>query len=171
MQRKHWSYVIVLATCGLIPWAIASFTVHDLVYSQPANVKSITVNKAEFGVLRDSSSHKSTFIPTNKVILKEGNKYGWRIHLKNYQGVVTWREVIKLPKVPETWSTNSGEDFSLSTNGTEAVTKRIQEAKKGVIENFWTITPGDPAGKHTIEIYVNDRCIASFNFEVISKKK
>lgn len=130
MLRKHWSYVFVLATCGLIPWSITSFTVSDLVHSQTANVKSITVNKAEFGVLRDVSSHKATFIPTNKVILKEGNKYGWRIHLKNYQGVVTWREVIKLPKAPETWSTNSGEDFSLSTNGTEAVTKRIQEAKK-----------------------------------------
>ncbi|GAA6621247.1 hypothetical protein [Scytonema sp. NUACC26] len=171
MQRKHWSYFIVLTTCGLIPWSIASFTINDIVYSQPANVKSITVNKAEFGVLRDNNSRKATFIPTSKVILKEGNKYGWRIHLKNYHGAVTWREVIKLPKVPETWSTDSGEDFSLSTNGTEAVTKRIQQAKKGTIENFWTITPGDPTGKHTIEIYVNDRCIASFNFEVISKKK
>lgn len=169
MLLKNLSYTIVLATCWLIPWSVTSFAVNDIVYSEPTKVKNITVNQVKFGVLRNDGNGKVTFIPTNKVILNEGNKYGWRIYLKDYKGAVTWREVLKLPRIPETWGTDNGEDFSISKDGKEAVTKRIQFAKQGVIENFWTVAPGDPTGQYIIEVYVDDRRVASFEFEVMSK--
>jgi hypothetical protein len=40
-----------------------------------------------------------------------------------------------------------------------------------VIENFWTITPGDPLGKHRIEVYIDDRLISTFEFELIPVKQ
>jgi hypothetical protein len=136
--------------------------------SQLSNPKPITVSKAEFGVLRVDSNGKSNFTPTTRILLSQGGKYGWRIQLKDYTGKVTWREVLRLPKRPETWATDDGENFSVSADGIESVTKRTQMASDGVIENFWTITPGDPGGKHKIQVYIDERLITSFEFEVIS---
>ncbi|AFY50479.1 hypothetical protein Nos7524_4737 [Nostoc sp. PCC 7524] len=141
--------------------------------SQPQSNKAqqINVTKAEFGFAKIDSQGKFNFTPTTRIPLEEGSKYGWRIQLQNVQGEVTWREVLRLPKPPETWATDNGENFKLSTDGSEAVSNRTQLAKDGVIENFWTITPGDPPGKHIIHVYVDDRLVGNFEFEVIPRQR
>jgi hypothetical protein len=141
--------------------------------SQPQSNKAqqINVTKAEFGFAKIDSQGKFNFTPTTRIPLEEGSKYGWRIQLQNVQGEVTWREVLRLPKPPETWATDNGENFKLSTDGSEAVSNRTQLAKDGVIENFWTITPGDPPGKHIIHVYVDDHLVGNFEFEVLAQEK
>ncbi|MGH1393683.1 MAG: hypothetical protein ACRAVC_06580 [Trichormus sp.] len=135
--------------------------------SQPNKAQQINVHKAEFGIAKIDSQGRLNFTPTTKVPLATGNKYGWRIQLQNVQGEVTWREVIRLPKPPETWATDNGENFNLSPDGIEAISRRTQLTKDGVIQNFWTIAPGDPPGKHTIHVYVDDRLVGNFEFEVL----
>ncbi|WP_353931221.1 hypothetical protein WJM97_01015 [Okeanomitos corallinicola TIOX110] len=136
--------------------------------SQPLKTKNFTVGKAEFGVRIVDSQGKANFFPTVKVPLKKGDAYGWKIELNNYQGTVKWREVLTLPKAPETWATPEQKDnFSLSGNGKTAITKRTQTTTNGVIENYWQIAPGDPLGQHKIEVYVDDRLIATFEFETV----
>lgn len=136
--------------------------------SQSLKTKQINVKKAEFGVRIVDSQGKANFFPTTKVPLKKGDAYGWRITLQNYRGKVKWREVLRLPKPPETWATPEKDDnFSLSGDGTTAVTTRTQTVKNGVIENYWKIAPGDPLGKHRIEVYVDDRLISIFEFETV----
>lgn len=139
--------------------------------SQPNKTQPINISKAEFGVATLDAGGKFNFTPTIKVPLVEGNKYGWRIQLQGVKGQVTWREVLRLPKAPQTWATDDGENFTLSTDGTEAVTKRTQSPKNGVIENFWTIAPGDPPGKHIIYVYVDERLVGNFEFEIVPKEK
>ncbi|MBE9050204.1 hypothetical protein IQ243_07210 [Nostocales cyanobacterium LEGE 11386] len=179
---RNWATTIVLTSSWLISGFIASealnatlATDHAIVtsqiISQSSNTRPIRVSKAEFGVLRIDSQGQGKFTPTNRVILHQSGKYGWRIQLKNYKGEVTWREVLQLPKPPETWATDDGENFSLSKDGVEAVTTRTQFTSDGVIENFWTIVPGDPGGKHRIQVYIDNRPIATFDFEVISLRK
>ncbi|MBH8566814.1 hypothetical protein I8748_32490 [Nostoc sp. CENA67] len=180
---RIWAAIVVLTSSWLISKAIASEpinatlalpdngTVSSGSISQASNTKPITVSKAEFGVLRIDSNGEGKFTPTTRVLLNQGGKYGWRIQLKDYKGKVTWREVLRLPKTPQTWATDDGENFSLSPDGLEAVTKRTESTSDGVIENFWTIAPGDPGGKHRIQVYIDKRLIANFEFEVISLKK
>ncbi|MFH7025919.1 MAG: hypothetical protein ACHBN1_11070 [Heteroscytonema crispum UTEX LB 1556] len=174
---RIWVATLTLACCWLTSVAIASFAVSCLAEnstsssSQSVSAKAIAVAKAEFGVVRVDSKGKVILIPTSTVPLQEGNKYGWRIRLKDYKGVVTWREVLRLPKLPQTWSTVHGEDFSISATGTAGETTRTEYTPNGVIENFWTITSGDPIGKHRIEVYVNNHSIANFGFEVVAVKK
>ncbi|WP_411841130.1 hypothetical protein [Sphaerospermopsis aphanizomenoides] len=132
------------------------------------NGQNITVLKSEFGVRIVDAQGKANFFPTIKVPLKKGDAYGWRIKLQNYRGKVKWREVLRLPKAPETWATQEkNENFSLSVDGTTAVTKRTETSANGVIENFWKIAPGDPLGKHKIEVYVDERLVATFEFETV----
>ncbi|MEH2071886.1 MAG: hypothetical protein V7K47_27680 [Nostoc sp.] len=136
-------------------------------FPTPTSLKKITVSNAEFGLKRVDAKGNVTIFQTTTVPLQQGNAYGWRIKLQDYQGEVKWREVLRLPKPPETWGTDSGEDFSISADGTTSVTRRTQSAPDGVIENFWTIAPGDPVGKYKIEVYIADRLISTFEFEVI----
>jgi hypothetical protein len=174
---RIWAATVVLTSFWLMSGVIATSALADNaktssgLISQSNNAKPITVNKAEFGLVRVDSKGKFSFTPTIRVPLQEGVKYGWRIQLQNYKGEVKWREVLRLPKPPETWATDDGENLTLSADGSEAVTNRIESTTDGVIENFWTIAPGDPIGKHRIQVYINDRLIAAFDFEIVPSGK
>ncbi|MBW4616259.1 MAG: hypothetical protein KME21_23890 [Desmonostoc vinosum HA7617-LM4] len=175
MLMRIWTATVVLSSSWLISGVIASEPLNSssslvqkpTIYSQSTIAKPVIVSEAEFGIKRVDSEGQTILVETNKIPLIEGNAYGWRIKLRDYQGEVKWREVLRLPKRPETWSTDNGENFSISTDGTTAETKRTQSAPNGVIENFWTIAPGDPAGQYKIEVFIDDRLISSFNFETI----
>lgn len=172
MLVRNWAATLVLASFWLTSGLIASVLAENAIKpSESRSSKAIAVNKAEFGVERVGARGNVTFIPTNRVLFQEKRRYGWRIQLKDYQGKVTWREVLRLPKQPENWGTDNGENFSLSANGTEGVTNRTQVAHNGMIENYWTIAPGDPSGKHRIEVYIDNRRIASFDFDVVRLKQ
>ncbi|MFS0514135.1 hypothetical protein ACEYW6_05325 [Nostoc sp. UIC 10607] len=178
---RIWATTAVLASSWLISGVIGSEPINatsvlvENAISSPASPaptkkKQITVSNIEFGLKRVDSRGNVTIFQTKRVPLQQGNAYGWRIQLKDYQGEVKWREVLRLPKPPETWGTDKGEDFSMSADGMTSVTRRTQSAPEGVIENFWTITPGDPVGKHEIEVYIDDRLISTFEFEIIPVK-
>jgi hypothetical protein len=177
---RNWTATIVITSSLLISGFIASQALTSLAdngvassgsISQLSSTRPITPSKAEFGVLRVDSKGQGKFTPTTRVVLYQGGKYGWRIQLKNYKGKVTWREVLRLPKPPETWATDDGQSLSLSKDGIEAVTTRTEFTNDGKIENFWTMVPGDPGGKHQIQVYIDNRLIGSFDFEVISLRK
>ena len=140
-------------------------------YNQALINQQIVVNKSEFGVKIVNSEGKVNFFPTTTVPLKEGDAYGWRITLDNYQGEVKgkvkWREVLTLPQAPETWTTENNKNFSISKDGKTAISTRTVTPVNGVIENFWTISPGDPLGKHQIEVYIDERLIGTFAFEIV----
>ncbi|MDF5736563.1 MULTISPECIES: hypothetical protein [unclassified Nostoc] len=162
---------LISGVIGSEPINATSVSVENPIsFPAPTNTKQITVINTEFGLKRVDSKGNVTIFQTTRVPLQEGTAYGWRIKLKDYQGEVKWREVLHLPKPPETWGTDNGEDFSISADGTTSVTRRTQSTPNGVIENFWTIAPGDPVGKHRIEVYIDDRLISTFEFELILVK-
>ncbi|MEA5515204.1 hypothetical protein [Nodularia sp. UHCC 0506] len=174
---KNWTATIIITSSLLISGFIASQALSSLAdhsvassgsISGTRNTKQVTASKAEFGVLRVNSKGQGKFTPTTRVVLYKGGKYGWRIQLKDYKGKVTWREILRLPKPPETWATDDGQSLSLSSDGVEAVTTRTVFTNDGKIENFWTMVPGDPGGKHQIQVYVDNRLVGSFDFDVIS---
>jgi len=175
---KIWATTLFLAFFGIIfPLKTSDVAI---AYERPGKFtelerlissKKITVKKAEFGVLQTGKNGKARFIPTTKIPLQEGKVYGWRIQLQGYQGKLTWQEVLTLPKPPLSWGTDNGEHFFLSPDGTKSVIKRTDLVKKGMVNNFWTVSSGDPVGKHVIEVYAGKRRIAVFNFELVRPSK
>lgn len=155
---------IITPVCHKSNMALAGSTIN---YDQPIINQQIVVNKSEFGVKIVNPEGKVNFFPTTTVPLKEGDAYGWRITLDKYSGKVQWREVLTLPKAPETWITENRENISISKNGKTATSTRIQTPINGVIENFWTISPGDPLGKHQIQVYIDERLLGTFEFEIV----
>lgn len=166
--------VLVVSLSLMFPLIISGLNNSDMAlaaskqkYSHPIINQQLVVNKTEFGFRIINSSGKVNFFPTTTVPLKEGDAYGWRIKLNKYSGKVQWREVLTLPKPPETWITENRENLSISKNGKTATSTRIQTPINGVIENFWTISPGDPLGRHQIQVYIDERLLATFEFEIV----
>ncbi len=162
---------ILLSFLSLILGVITPFSValakNTQKYTHSSNSQQIVVNKTEFGVRIVNSARKVNFFPTTIVPLKQGDAYGWRIKLNNYQGKVQWREVLTLPQAPETWITQDHKNFSISKDGKTAISQRTETPVNGVIENFWTISSGDPLGKYQIEVYIDKRLIGTFAFEIV----
>ncbi|MEA5618129.1 hypothetical protein VB711_09815 [Cronbergia sp. UHCC 0137] len=177
MLKKIWVTRVLLTSLSLIFGVIVTdFNNATLVLaenppesSQLVDTETITISKSEFGIKKVDSQGKVNFLPTNKVVLKAGDSYGWRIQLQNHKPVVTWREVLTLPKAPETWATQESDNFSISPDGTTATSKRKQTLTNGMIENFWTIAPGDPVGQHKIEVYIDQHLIGTFEFEIVDQ--
>ena len=168
------SQVLLVSLSLLLPMITPAFHESSMALAagttnsnQPIINQQIVVNKTEFGVKIVNPEGKVNFFPTTTVPLKEGDAYGWKITLDNYQGNVKWREVLTLPQAPETWTTQDNRNFSISADGKTATSTRTVTPVNGVIENFWIISPGDPLGKHQIEVYVDERLIGTFAFEIV----
>jgi hypothetical protein len=161
------SQILFVSLSFLLGVTTPALAVNTPKYNQSIINKQIVVNKSEFGVRIINSEGKANFFPTTTVPLKKGDAYGWRIKLDNYQGKVKWREVLILPKHPETWTTEDHKNFSISADGKTAISQRTVIPVNGMIENFWTISPGDPLGKHQIQVYIDERLIHTFVFEVV----
>ncbi|HLO84413.1 MAG TPA: hypothetical protein VK203_05265 [Nostocaceae cyanobacterium] len=178
MRMRFWAARLVLASLSLVLGVtVAGLNSAGTVLAgkTPSSSRSIrpqpiTVSRSEFGVKKVDAQGKVSFLPTTKITLKEGEAYGWRIKLQNYQGKVKWREVLRLPKPPETWGTENSDGFSISADGTTATSERTQTSVNGVIENFWTIAPGDPPGQYQIQVYIDGRIITTFEFEIVAAK-
>ncbi len=136
---RIWTTTAVLASFWLISGVISSepinaaaVLVQNAISSPaPTNAKQITVSNTEFGLKRVDSKGNVTIFQTTRVPLQQGNTYGWRIKLKDYQGEVKWREVLRLPKPPETWGTDNGEDFSIQKLGVRIMVKTSQCQQMG----------------------------------------
>lgn len=165
--------VLVVCLSLIFPLIVSGLNNSDIAIAvsqpkhSPAINKQLVVNKTEFGIKIINSSGKGNFLPTTTIPLKEGDAYGWRIKLDKYPRKIQWREVLTLPKTPETWITENDQNLSISKDGKTATSTRIQTPVNGVIENFWTISPGDPLGKHQIQVYIDDRLLATFEFEIV----
>ncbi|KAF3888986.1 MULTISPECIES: hypothetical protein [Nostocales] len=173
MQVKVLKIAFFVAVSLLIPACAEDpsqiFTGTQQAIQQGSQSNSLSVAKAEFGIVRiDPQDYKVSFTPTNKVPLKNETAYGWRIRLKGYQGQVTWREIYQLPKAAKNWGAPASAEFSVSRDKTQATTQRTVYTKDGVIGNTWTVSPGDPPGTHTIEVFVNNRQVGKFEFNLVS---
>lgn len=131
---------------------------------------NVVINSKEFGVRIIDSQGRVNFFRTNTVPLKPGDAYGWRMKINNYQsnnGKIKLREVLRLPSHPEMWKTENSDKFYISKDGKVATSIKSKVPVNGMIQNFWTITPGDPLGKYQIEVYINDELVEVFRFEVV----
>lgn len=126
----------------------------------------LEVAGAEFGIIDAQKSEGGEFIPFSHVPLVVGQGYGWRIKLKTERKSITWREEFILPGAPESWGVSEQNEIEISIDGKVAVTERTVIPENGLIENYWKVASGDPAGSYVINVYIDDIKVASFRFFV-----
>jgi hypothetical protein len=137
--------------------------------SEAVEPGGLAVETAEFlVVLTDGEGGRQAIASTLVPYLPNRACFGWRIRLAEAPAMVRLREVLQLPTAPAFWS---GEDdayspHKYSADRTTATTEQFAAPKDGWIGSSWCIVEGDPVGAHSIEVFIDDRLIRHFDFEV-----
>ena len=101
---------------------------------------------------------------TRTVPLKAGQVYGWRLSLDTAKTTVHFREEFELPLPPQTWGYPEGQ--RISGDRKTSVLEGDAAAVRGYIGNRWAVAPGDPCGKYTIRVFIEEKLVATFEFDV-----
>ena len=128
---------------------------------EAAPESQLKVVSAEFGLLNPE------FQSTTKVPFQPGQQYGWIVQLDTRKDTVRWREEFTLPAAPESWGSEEVEgEQAVSEDQKISVTQREVQPEDGLISNFWEVAAGDPKGRYTIRVFVEDTLVATFEFDV-----
>lgn len=126
---------------------------------------NLVVEEAVFGIrVPDKSNAGMKALPSNYVPGIKGQPYGWALKIKTTLEKVKLREELVLP-APGNWTTLG--DTTVSEDKKIGNTTRVVPVGAGVISNTWCYAEGDPKGTHKIRIWIEDRLVAEFNFEVL----
>ena len=101
-------------------------------------------------------------VPSDVIPLVPGQEFGWHLAVDD-TFAHTWREVLITPAAPREWL---GADLIITNDGKVGVTERTEVAENGILEHAWTITDGDPAGQHEMQLYLDGRLVKTFHFTV-----
>jgi hypothetical protein len=154
-----------LVTRSLLCFGIAAF-VANAVRTGPAYEPDIggcaTQEVVTFGVVDDMGELTATDV----VPLVAGQQFGWHIDVGD-QGLHTWREVLITPAAPREWV---GSDLTIVDEGKVGITERTDVAAGGSLSHAWTITDGDPAGPHIVEVWLDGRLVKRVPFTIVAPR-
>jgi hypothetical protein len=137
--------------------------------AEPASSSpAIEVVRAEFGTFPKPGTTDTAFTATRSIPLVPGQLYGWIALVKPTQTKVHWREEFTLPAAPETWAGEAQPNTSqsVSEDRRTSITEGEDIPTQGMIMRVWGVAPGDPAGTYRIRVFIENRLVESFVFEV-----
>lgn len=129
-------------------------------------ISAVVITHATFGLYRVEKTGQAAFTPARVVPFAVGQQYGWLIKLRTSRPSVRWREELVLPAAPATWGVERVGHRSVAANNRSIVTEREVSPRSGYIFNAWQIDPGDPRGRYTITVSIEDGPARRFAFEV-----
>jgi len=125
------------------------------------------VINSEFGLFNQTPDGKGEFVPTRQVPLVANQAYGWIVALRTDKPTLRWREEFQLPTRPDSWGPpDTAGRRRISADGRSAISERRVSPVNGVIFNTWAVAPGDPPGRYRIRVYVENRLVETFDFQV-----
>lgn len=126
----------------------------------------LVIKNARFGTFVEGKSG-SEFKVVSEIPLKEGAEFGWVLDVETSETTLWVEEILTLPEKPASWGATaaSGESV-ISSDGKTATTKREYQVNGGIVENFWGIAEGDPAGEYTIVLKNEGEVVFEKTFKV-----
>jgi hypothetical protein len=125
----------------------------------------VQIEQYAFGLFGQTPDGRIDFKPAKSVPLKPDQSFGWVIGLTTTKPTVKWREEFTVPYPPQTWGPVEGK-HQLSADRKVSVLEREVTPERGFVYNSWTIAPGDPKGRHTIKVTIEDAPPIVFEFDV-----
>ena len=99
----------------------------------------------------------------NEMVFKPDSTYGWFMYIRTNKENVEIQDVIHLPE-KGIWPEKT--DLIISDNKKNAMSKRIVSTSKGIIQGGWAITEGDPKGTYVEDVYVDNKHIKTFFYQI-----
>lgn len=136
-----------------------------------SKAKSITlpsgvhIETAEFGLF-ELDGGKATFVPAKTVPYSVNQAYGWVVKLQTKQERVKWREEFTLPSAPTEWGNPPDSSQQITGDRRTSILVREVTPHNGKIFNSWSVAAGDPRGRYTIRLVIENAMPVVFEFEV-----
>ena len=132
------------------------------------SVSAVEVVAAEFGIFDASDPQRVVFEPTRVIPHREGQRYGWMIELRGVKRSVSVREEYLLPSkaIEQRTDTPDGAKLVIPLERRNQVSQRQLVPVDGRIVGEWSIGPQEPPGRRQLDVVVEGRVAASFEFEV-----
>jgi hypothetical protein len=143
-------------------------TENPLRTTERESITDVEIVRADFGLFGAIPSGDPAFKASRTVPLEEDQTYGWFMELKTSKPKIKWREEIVFPSPLAILDIHgSTAQHSTSEDGL-TVTTELEEVVPdgGLIYHMWGVAAGDPKGPHVMRIYVEDKLVRTFEFEV-----
>jgi S1-C subfamily serine protease len=132
------------------------------------SITDVEIVRSDFGLFGAVPTGDPAFQASRSVPLQEDQTYGWFMELKTSKPKIKWREEIVFPSPLAILDIHgSTAQHSTSEDGL-TVTTELEEVVPdgGLIYHMWGVAAGDPKGPHVMRIYVEDKLVRTFEFEV-----
>ena len=139
----------------------------------PAADGPVDVVSAQFGLFDASTPGELSFEATNLVPRITGQRYGWIIELKTAKRRVSVREeyVFALPDKTAKPNTTEEKDefldsFRQAPQRRNQVSERQLAPVEGQIYGEWFVGQNEPPGHRRLQVYVEGKLAATFEYDV-----
>ena len=128
----------------------------------------VEVVSAEFGVFVDGPRKALILEPTDVIPLKEGQRYGWIIEVRTKRRSLSVREEYLLPSAAQAQESDdlSRKSRVIPLDRRSQVSQRQLVPVGGMIYGEWSIGAGEPPGPRRLEVIIEGKPGASFEYEV-----
>jgi hypothetical protein len=137
-----------------------------MAFAAPPVAAPVDVIRAEFGLFDASNSSEVVFEPSVIVPHRVGQRYGWIIMVATARRSLSVREEYLLPEAARVASDPVSESLYIPLRRRNQVSQRQLVPVGGKIYGEWAVGPDEPAGHRTLEVLIEDRVAASFEFDV-----
>lgn len=123
---------------------------------------------AEFGIFDTSTPGELAFEPTAVVPHRVGQRYGWVIEVRATRRSLAVREEYLLPTTAKAATAGDAlaESLNMPSQRRSQVSQRQLVPVDGRIIGEWEIGPHEPAGQRHLQVFIEDRLAASFQYRV-----
>ena len=128
---------------------------------------SIEVARAEFGLFDASGdATEIAFAPSKRVPLRVGQRYGWVIELAKAPRTLSVREEYVQPIAAQPAADPVSESLNVPLQRRNMVSQRHLAPIDGRIYGEWSVGANEPAGHRRLDVVIEGRVAASFEFDV-----
>ena len=127
----------------------------------------VEIVRAEFGLFETpTNAGDVTFVPSNVVPLRVGQRYGWVIEVGKAPRTLSVREEYVSPVSSAPPGDDVSESLTIPLARRSLVSQRQLVPVDGRIVGEWSVGTREPAGHRRLEVIVEGRVAASFAFDV-----
>ena len=127
----------------------------------------VEIVRADFGLFETpTNAGDVAFVPSNVVPLRVGQRYGWVIEVGKAPRTLSVREEYVLPVKNEAVGDDVSQSLNIEVARRNLVSQRQLAPVDGRIVGEWSVGAREPAGHRRLEVLIEGRVAASFEFEV-----
>ena len=94
--------------------------------------------------------------------------YEWVVFFEPENREIRVRELVELPAAPASWGDVATLGLTIAPDGRSGVSELSDSIADSQISRRWCVGEGDPLGPYRIRVYLGERLLEDFQFEMVA---